>query len=990
MKHPKLMGLYFIIFVTGASGLIFQVTWQKYVSRLLGSDNIATAIILGTFLGGLSLGYFLCGKFSLRIKNHFKAYAFLEGIVGIWCILFPQIFTAVDALTRSWSFAPPMGILVQGIVCAALLMGVPTIAMGGTIPFLTRGISRNITEATHVHASIYAINTTGAFVGTLVAGFYLIPTFGLPLTIMATAFLNLGACLAVYLLASGLKSARTTEESSTPPVLTHIPDSAAAAPIFPDWVLYTIVFLSGFYVMTLENVLIRITNIAVGSSSYTFSLIVAVFILSIAIGSSIIGRFHHIPRWALYVNQLLVTGSLLLIYLSLDIWPYWAHLIRITFQSNLAGFWGYYIGIFLALAVILLLPVAFMGATIPLAFHELKRDLQHVGTHSGLLFSWNTLGNLLGSLIGGIVLYYLLNNARVFLLAVLLAACSAWLASWRLSRKYLLVPTGLIVLVGLFMFFTPYYQQHRFIIGTFHFRQPLDFSFDTRDNFFHHLLSGKILKFYTDGPNTTVAVLEFPEQSLPQLPSRSIYVNGKSDSNTVGDMATLKLAAHLPALLAESRKEVMVIGLGTGVTAGEFTLYSDVEHIDVAEIAPAVVKALPFFQDATHGLSEDPRVTIHLGDAFRILGRSKKKWDIITSEPSNPWVTGVDLLFTREFYRLAKDHLTEHGILLQWVQLYDTNPDIMGMILNTVQQEFAQVKVFRAHPADILVVATNTQFTESTIVNLETVFQKEHHVRTSLSSIYIDNPDALLMREIWSSSYIKEHFSHLGIQTMDNPRLHYIAGKSFFMEEKISEDFLLRAETTTFLSEYLLTQKYPHWKDSSFLPATFPALLSSTTERIHGGSSYLTDSLALKGYLHNSKVFPLTDAQKNAFHVELFPFITDLQPEEQWGKLSLEGSSFRQKAEVLLRHVQRFRNWIVPYPLDGLQAVLRAGMIRGQDAYEKNWCTLQLARLVLREHHDRPLANSILQQLHTQDDGTILLSAQDSSLLAKVNRLLNR
>lgn len=989
MQNIVLSFLYVILFFTGAAGLVFQVTWQKYVSRLLGSDSVATAIILGTFLGGLSLGYYLCGKLSPRIRNHFKAYAVLEGIIGAWCLLFPQIFVAVDGMTRSWSFAPPVLILIQGVGCAALLMGIPTICMGGTIPFLTRGISRNLTEATHVHATVYAVNTTGAFVGTLLAGFYLIPTLGLPVTIMSTAFLNLGACVIVYLMATVLKP---VTETATPSLTASPPsaDTPVAPARFPAWVLYTIAFLSGFYVMTLENVLIRITNISVGSSSYSFSLIVAVFILAIALGSSIVGRFQRISHQVLCLNQTLITLALLLIYLSLDTWPYWAHLIRIMFQANIVGFWSYYFGIFLALSAVLLIPVAMMGATIPLAFHELKRDLQHVGTHSGLLFSWNTLGNLTGSLIGGIVFYYLLNNARVFLAAALLAAGSAILAGWFVSKKHTIAAGVLGLAVLLCAVITPWYQQEHFMVGTFRLREPLDISLSGPGNFFPRFNAGRNLRFYKDGPTCSVAVIEFPPiQPFPQHPL-AIFVNGKSDSDTVRDVYTLKLSAHLSALLAESRKEVMVIGLGTGVTAGELTLYPDVEHIDVAEISPAVVEAFPYFQDFTYHAHTDPRVRMHIGDAFRILGRSDKRWNIVISEPSNPWTTGVDLLFTEEYYKLVKDHLTDDGILVQWTQLYATDPDILGMILNTVQQEFSQCHVFRANPGDLLIIASNKRFTHEDILRAEMVFAHNEHVQTSLRPLNIETFEAMLARQIWTPSYIADHFSGYGIQTMDNPRLHYMAGKSFFLGRPISEEHLLTPASAFYRHEYLLVQKYPDWDDVALSSQTFNSLSRAMRDDVHRYIFPMLQPLQLKAFLNTPARFPLTPEQQTGFNLDLLPFITTPQENDAWELIGLEDASFREKAERLLQHIQDFRNWIVPYPIDGLRALLQEGVTTGRDAYEKNWCALQLALLVLQEHRDREQADAILRRMQTRDNGTIVVLPQDAELLRQVNTLMQR
>jgi len=159
--------LYCIVFITGASVLIYQVTWQKYLSRLLGSDTMATAIILAAFLRGLSFGYYLCGRFTTIVRNYFKAYAILERTIGAWCICFPTVFAAIDSMTQDWTFSPPLTIIAQGFFSSALLMGIPTICMGGgTIPFLTRSLSKNIKELTNIHAKVYPINAAGAFLGT--------------------------------------------------------------------------------------------------------------------------------------------------------------------------------------------------------------------------------------------------------------------------------------------------------------------------------------------------------------------------------------------------------------------------------------------------------------------------------------------------------------------------------------------------------------------------------------------------------------------------------------------------------------------------------------------------------------------------------------------------------------------------------------------------------------------------------------------------------
>ncbi|MBD3305197.1 hypothetical protein GF339_02480 [candidate division KSB3 bacterium] len=981
--------LYGFVFATGAAGLIYQVVWQKYVSRLLGADTVATAIILATFLGGLSLGYYLCGKLSVRSNHPFIMYALLEALIGIWCLAFPWIFEGVTALSRSWSFAPPVLILVQGVFCAALLMLLPTICMGGTLPFLTRGITRNIGEATRVHATIYSTNTAGAFLGTLLTGFYLIPTFGLPVTITRAAFLNLAAA-AFFVLFSRLVPPIETSRATEQPAQEIAPqEGLARSPAWRAYILYGIAFLSGFYVMTLENVLIRIINLSLGSSSYSFSLIVAVFILAIAVGSYVVGRLPRIPRSLLFFNQLVITLTLLGIYLSLDSWPYWAHVIRIGLKSNVVGFWQYYVLVLFALIAVLLIPVGCMGATIPIVFHEVKRDLASVGKASGMLFSWNTIGNLTGSLIGGIVLYYVLNNARVYLISVLLAAGSTYLAGWYSSKNYVLPATFLPLVMVALTVFAPFYDRNHFIMGTFRERSPLSYSLEGADAFFEKFNEDRTVRFYRDGPTCTTVVLETPKRRSFEQQPLAIIINGKSDSNTIGDIYTLKLSAHLPALLAESRQHILVIGLGTGVTAGELTLYEDVEQIDVAEISPSVIEALPYFDEFTYSVHTDPRVQIYPGDAFRVLSRSDKKWDIIISEPSNPWVTGVDLLFTQEFYRLAKEHLTEDGILLQWAQIYASSQEMVGMIFNTVRQEFPQSRVFIPNWGDLFIIASKKPLTLEHVQRAEALLRQNQHVQTSLNMINMPTLDTMLIREIWTPSYLAKYFSNYGIQSMDNPQLHYIAGKSFFIGATLAPHLLLHATSVPYLEEYLLPQKYPDWTNFPFSQDAFSLLLYSTKSKVDGSLLPMTEALELKAYLGNPEVYRLREALQQQFRVELLPFIMQPTVEDQeWERIGLGEASIRQRAEILLEHVAQFRNWIVPYRIDGLKALLRHGITAGADAHERTWCALQLAWLHLREGADKRRVQEILVQAFQENEGELLLQGKDQALLERVLKLL--
>jgi spermidine synthase len=981
--------LFFFVFATGAAGLIYEVAWQKYLGRLLGSDTMATAVILATFLGGLSAGYYLCGKLTTKVKNHFKAYALLEGVIAVWGLGFPAIFTFIDLATKSWSFSPPVLIILQGMLCSAVLMGIPTICMGGTIPLLTRGVSRNVVEATGVHARVYGVNTAGAFAGTLGAGFFLIPSLGLPLTVMSTAVLNLSAALFFFLSSAVVEKRRALVRAGAEADVTL---QTSAPPRYPPLVLYTVAFLSGFYVMTLENVLIRLVNLSLGSSSYSFTMIVSVFVLSIAVGSIMVGRMKDLRPRLLFFNQLLIALLLLVVYFSLDTWPYWAHIIRISFQSNAAGFWAYWTCVFLVLLALLVLPVSLMGATVPIAFHEIKRDLASVGRHSGLLFSWNTIGNLVGSLAGGVVLFTVMNIPGIFSLAVFFAALSACLAAWKLSLKHLAAAGTLAAASLVMIFLTPSYEIKNFALGTFRIREPLPYSFGGPRDFFARFNADWKLIYYKDGPMTSAGVIESLAAGPPfPFKPRSIIVNGKSDSSTAKDLYTTKLSAHIPALMAERRKNVLVIGMGTGVTAGELTLYPDVEKIDIAEIAPTVVRALPYFSKDTHGVQNDPRVQIHLGDAFRILGRSDKKWDIIISEPSNPWVTGVDSLYTTEFYRLARQHMTKTGLLVQWTHTYDSSPEMMGMIVKTLVREFGQTHVFLGNSGDVLMLASSRRFSASDIERAEAAFGQLDKVRQSLKILKVETLESILVRELWTPSYLSYFFADFGLQTMDNPRLHYMAGKRFFLGTGLPDDFLFGPDGAPYVDEYLMVMKHGDWRDFSFSPAETKALQSSFDRELRGGFQPIVSALKLKAFLEDPAASPLTEKEKKTFRPELVRLITGKSgSEEDWSAAGLKGASFRERAQALLGHVAKTRSWIVPYPLEGLKSLLEKGMAQEREDHEKNWCALQLALLATYGDKSAKSARKILGSAVRGKGGKILLKKEDEALLKSLQIRLSK
>jgi spermidine synthase len=414
---------------------------------------------------------------------------------------------------------------------------------------------------------------------------------------------------------------------------------------------------------------------------------------------------------------------------------------------------------------------------------------------------------VVGSVAGGWLLYYPLDNPGVLAVALTLVAWSMTLAAWPLGKTGRL---GAVVLLGgaaALAWWQPGFDKHRFAQGAFGLNQMTPFSYHGPAYFHEHFQQDHPVKFYDDGPAGTVAVIG--DQARPDAPAGilpppgfpvpaaaapavepaplAIMVNGKSDSNTARDRQTLKLSAHIPALWAPDRSKVMVIGLGTGVTAGELTRYPEVKQIDVAELSPGVVAALPLFAPFTQDVQRDPRVQIHLGDAFRVLRRSRERWDIIISEPSNVWLTGVDQLFSREFYRLAHERLTANGVLLQWVQKYALDPQTFCILMNTLRGEFPHSCIYQGEPGDLLVLASKRPLTVADQERAQATWAGNRAVRESLAEIGVTSFEELRQRERMGLWLVAGQLTQFGIETLDRPRVHYRAGRARFIGASLAD-----------------------------------------------------------------------------------------------------------------------------------------------------------------------------------------------------------
>jgi spermidine synthase len=765
--------------LTGFTGLVYEVAWQRYLATLLGSHGEATAAVLGIFLGGLALGYAVFGRATHQLEERARQrsrplrllsfYALVEAGIGVYALLFPLLFGAAQYL----SLLSPIDHAALGfafdVALSALLIGPPAVLMGGTIPILTLALAGDLEHATRVHAWIYGANTLGAFAGALAGGFFLVPLLGLDGVVWTMGVLNLFAAASFFLLER--RAARIA------PDLTQ-PVRAEPVPRFVAWA--AVALLAGFAMMALQTTLNRLGALAFGSSQFTFAMVVAVFVLCIAIGSLAVSLLPRIPAGLALGCAWLLVALLFPLYLALADVTYWSHVIRALFSSAYPAFYAYHLVTFLAMLAVLAVPIGLSGALLPLLFHELRREVRDLGSVAGRLYAWNTLGSLLGALIGGYVLLFWLDLHHVYRIALgaLIVGCAILgLLVLRAVPRILAALAALPILFGLVAL--PEWPADRLTSGTFRARDADHGSFRGADAFFQRRNSGGDVIFHDDDPTSTVSVRQ-PKNNQNNL---AIIVNGKSDGSLKTDYPTMSLAALVPALMAERHERGFVIGLGTGVTAGELASLDGTREVIVAEISRGVIAASPLFDHGNLATSKNPKIQIKRGDAYRALLRSQGDFDVIVSEPSNPWVTGVEMLFSREFLEAARSRLAPGGVYAQWFHLYESDVEVVKLVLRTYASVFPHVSAWFTLRGDLVLLGFDRPDRALDIDALEARFAQPDFSE-AFARVEIDRFTTLIAHELLPLGTLHAVEREGPIHTLRHPILSHLAARAFFPGER--------------------------------------------------------------------------------------------------------------------------------------------------------------------------------------------------------------
>ncbi|WP_437964902.1 fused MFS/spermidine synthase [Sorangium sp. So ce260] len=699
-RFPLVVALFF---VSGATGLLYEVAFSKLLAYVFGATAYAVSTVLAAFMGGLALGAHLGGRHAAAARRPLVVYGVLEAIVGAICAVSPFLFEALTSAYVAVARAAPDSLALLTAARAALtalVVVVPTVAMGATLPVLSRilragasaapdgGAPPSEDEAARRLASLYAINTAGGAAGALSGAYVVLPHLGIRGALWSAAIANL--VLGAVAIAAGLRGPAPAPSTAAAPFTPEprAPEARASnAPLPPASgraeapFLLPLAFASGFLVFAAEVVETHLLALLIGNSAYAFGLMLAVFLVCLAAGaarSPALARRHgEGALWRGLVSAALSLAATI---------PLWDQLPRLfAFAGKHVDGWaGREACRALAALAILALPTLCMGTTFPLL---LARAAAHadVAARVGRLTSANTLGTIAGSIATGYLILPALGSERALLAIALAFALTAVFAASRARAELpraLAVAAAAAVLAAL----SPRWDMARLTSGA-----NVYFAMGPRPERIDFVRED------VHGGVTTVA---------HRAGVTTMYTNGKFQGDDGPEMTAQRRFAHFPSLFVRDTRAALVIGLGTGTTTGTIAAYP-FERIDVAEISPAIVEASRrFFAGPSLYALDDPRVRLSLNDGRNeLLVAPEGRYDLIAIELTSVWFAGAASLYSREFYELARSRLTADGVLQQWVQLHHIRRRELAVVIRTMRSAFPHVALFVGGAQGILVAS---------------------------------------------------------------------------------------------------------------------------------------------------------------------------------------------------------------------------------------------------------------------------------------------
>lgn len=782
--------LFFIgTFFSGFASLVYQVVWQRYLAILIGSEAKSSAIVVSIFLIGLALGYFVFGKIMEKDWSRYysmKFYGYVELLTALYALAFPLLFQNFKAI----SFAGP-NLFAFDIFIVVLCLIFPTFLMGGSIPILTTVLPNSPDQVNTTHAKIYGWNTLGACLGVFLSGFFLIPSFGLPYTMLIAGAINLA--IAFIFLNNRLEGQAHKSEA-----VERIENTLSTN------MLYFLVFVVGSITISLEVILMRLVGLSIGSSNMVFPIVLTIFIFGLGLGSLKLPYLKNSD--GMYRRILAVSALWILVFLTVPYWGSWAAHIRVSLTLIPTNYYIFHLLLLFMFLILFFVPVFFLGQILPIAYSLLDKSGEDYGKKCGFLYASNTIGTAVGGLFFGYLLLYFMNLEAVFKLNIILLATTCAIYAFYEKKK----PFGFIAIALLVFILFPKWNRTDHVMGLF---RTVSVTPDMFKGFFHITQDDdREILYFNDGPNATVSIFankeylknELIQKTLKELDlktSVAVIMNGKSDGETLGDFSTMYFAGAIPYFFAPKATDldVAVVGYGTGLTTGTLAQSKEVKKIDSLEMSYELLQARHLTAGANYDADSHPKVNHIHTDAFRHFTRYKDKYDLIITEPSNPWVTGVENLFTSDFLELTTSKLNEGGILAMWFQRYDSNNQVVKAILEGVVTNFNHYEVYEIGTGDSLILMSNSP------LNLTHYNERANEAfhQQILNVLKIKNiTDLTLMRSLNEKmTKVISLTNQLGSHRLEFPKLSDISNKLRFLSQFANMDSISDIEFDILLND---------------------------------------------------------------------------------------------------------------------------------------------------------------------------------------------
>ncbi len=739
VKQRDLRVFFLIFTASGFAGLIYESVWTHYLKLFLGHAAYAQALVLAVFMGGLALGSLLCSKYTERIANLLIGYAVVEVIIGLCAVFFHPLY--VRFLDSAYStiipmLGSPLAVATFKWTSSSLLILPQSILLGMTFPLMTAGLIRRFPQAHgSIVAMLYFTNSIGAAVGVLASGFLFIGWVGLPGTLAIAGIINIVVATVVWL--------ENKEHKASQPGVRRSIDTAPAKPVAPAMypLFLMIALLTGLSSFIYEIGWIRMLSLVLGSSTHAFELMLSAFIMGIAFGGLWIKqRIDSLRDPRRFLAQVQIAMGIL----ALATLPVYGSTFNIMawLVNNLPRTETGYFLLNLSshgLALVVMLPAAFCaGMTLPLITTALMRNGN--GEKSiGAVYGLNTIGSILGVFIAVHLAMPLFGlKGMIMLGAGIDIALGLGLIWWMTpSRRSALAYAAVGIAPLMLTLFFVKLDPNKMASGVYRYGTFLDSQ--KQETLFHQ-----------DGKTATVSVTKDSTDMIIRTngkPDAAIQVAGAGHTT---DEETMELAGAMGAILRPEARTAAIIGWGSGLTTNTLLAASQIESLDTIEIEPEMIKAAALFGPRVRLAYDDPRSHRHIEDAKSYFSHYGTKYDLIISEPSNPWVSGVASLFTREFYSRIRQYVNDNGLFIQWIQLYEIDMPLVASIMNALSPYFSDYAIYSTNGKDILIIASpagtikehNASF--SSMGNLARELHKINVLETSDISIRLIGKKAVL------------------------------------------------------------------------------------------------------------------------------------------------------------------------------------------------------------------------------------------------------